>query len=155
MVNESLIQLSELIFDESTLTPEYINEKEKDRYDVVIIKSTYSGCYYPGILVDLLSNKGVSVCVVDEIQFEKHEVFSSVYVSTRESNKKETGKEYIDLVVEGEGKLRSVPMDLKDENIHSINKDYVSRAGFSPICKIRLTESLTTISKKIITMLGE
>lgn len=155
VVNESLIQLSELIFDESTLTPEYINEKEKDRYDVVIIKSTYSGYYYPGILVDLLSNKGVSVCVVDEIQFEKHEVFSSVYVSTRESNKKEIGREYIDLVIEGEGKLRSVPMDLKDENIHSINKDYVSRAGFSPICKIRLTESLNEISKKIITMLDE
>ncbi|HCT5877114.1 hypothetical protein ABM029_19505 [Morganella morganii] len=155
VVNESLIQLSELIFDKSTLTPQYINEKEKDRYDVVIIKSTYSGCYYPGILVDQLSNKGVSVCVVDESQFEKHEVFSSVYVSTRESNKKEIGKEYIDLVVEGEGKLRSVPMDLKDENIHSINKDYVSRAGFSPICKIRLTESLNEISKKIITILGE
>lgn len=154
-VNETLLQLSDLIFDKATLVPEYINEKEKCRLDVILIKTIYNEDYYPDILINLLLSGGVNACVMDAEEFEKHELHAALYVSTRISNKKEIGDEYIDVIIEGEGKLSQKPSEIEDGNIFPVRKDYILRAGFSPICKIKLTESLNAISKKIITTLGE
>ncbi|MBS6208596.1 MAG: hypothetical protein KH812_00735 [Proteus hauseri] len=153
VVHQSLIRLSDLIFDKSTLTPDYIYEKEKEFYDVIFIKTIEKKGVFPDVLVDGLIKKGTSIKVLTESEWEEYKYIARLYVSTRESKKTNFNKKYIELLIEDKNKLNTNSSDEKNLNIYDIEYDYISMANRSPIQNKRLKSILEQVENKIVELL--
>ncbi|HEJ9609040.1 hypothetical protein JEP65_02280 [Proteus mirabilis] len=153
VVHQSLIQLSDLIFDKSTLTPDYIGEKEKEFYDVIFVKTIENSGVFPDILVDSLIKKGNTIKVLTENEWEEYKHIAILYISTRESGKTNINKKYIELIIEDKNKLNTNSSDKKYLNSYDIEYDYISMSNRSPIQNKRLISILDRVEDKIIELL--
>lgn len=85
MATELLIEFSELIFDENELKVGFINEVEKERYDVIINSGINVGdCF--DVLEAELKGKGLAVHRCNRLMLNENNLIADLYINAIEHN---------------------------------------------------------------------
>ncbi|HEK2042034.1 hypothetical protein [Proteus mirabilis] len=78
---DTLNQFARLIFDESELEAEYINEVEKERYHILALKNRFIKDEIGEFFISLMSKKGLVVKIIDKKDMDEYLYYGDSFVT--------------------------------------------------------------------------